>query len=164
MNSITKSIDVNLPVSTVYNQWTQFEEFPMFMDGVEEIIQVDDEMTHWTVNIGGINREFDAQIVEQHPDERIAWKSVDGPEHAGVVTFHRLNDEQTRVTLQMDWEPEGLAEKVGAGLKLDEAQIQNDLNNFKEIIEANGFETGGWRGDIPADSPAGRFAQTVSIV
>ena len=142
MSSIQQSIDVDVPVSTAYNQWTQFEEFPQFMSGVESISQQDDAHLHWVVTVGGVEREFDAEITEQHPDERVAWRSVDGPQHAGVVTFHRLSDAETRVTLQLDWEPEGFVENVGAALQIDDLQVARDLKKFKEIIEARGGETG----------------------
>jgi len=148
MSTIEQSIDVDVPVSTAYNQWTQFEEFPEFMSGVESITQLDDAHLHWNVTVGGVEREFDAEITEQHPDERIAWRSVDGPQHAGVVTFHRLSPEQTRVTLQLDWEPEGFVETAGALLQVDDMQVARDLKRFKEIIEAQGGESGAWRGDI----------------
>ena len=148
MTTIEKSIDVDVPVSTAYNQWTQFEEFPEFMSGVERVTQVDDAHLHWKVSVGGVEREFDAEITEQHPDERVAWRSTDGPEHAGVVTFHRLSDDQTRVTLQLDWEPEGFIETAGAALQIDDIQVARDLAKFKEIIEAQGVESGEWRGDI----------------
>jgi len=148
MTTIEKSIDVDVPVSTAYNQWTQFEEFPEFMSGVESITQVDDAHLHWKVSVGGVDREFDAEITEQHPDERVAWRSTGGPEHAGVVTFHRLSDDQTRVTLQLDWEPEGFVETAGAVLQIDDMQVARDLAKFKEIIEAQGVESGEWRGDI----------------
>ena len=154
MSSIQQSIDVDVPVSTAYNQWTQFEEFPQFMSGVESISQQDDAHLHWVVTVGGVEREFDAEITEQHPDERVAWRSVDGPQHAGVVTFHRLSDAQTRVTLQLDWEPEGFVENVGAALQIDDLQIARDLKRFKEIIEARGGETGAWRGDIDREPDA----------
>jgi len=142
VSSIQQSIDVDVPVSTAYNQWTQFEEFPQFMSGVESISQQDDAHLHWVVTVGGVEREFDAEITEQHPDERVAWRSVDGPQHAGVVTFHRLSDAETRVTLQLDWEPEGFVENVGAALQIDDLQVARDLKKFKEIIEARGGETG----------------------
>ncbi len=154
MSSIQQSIDVDVPVSTAYNQWTQFEEFPRFMSGVESISQQDDAHLHWVVTVGGVEREFDAEITEQHPDERVAWRSVDGPQHAGVVTFHRLSDAQTRVTLQLDWEPEGFVETVGAALQVDDLQVARDLKKFKEIIEAQGRESGAWRGDIDRDPDA----------
>ena len=148
MSNITQSIDVDVPVRTAYDQWTQFEEFPRFMEGVEEIRQLDATHTHWTTTIGGVEREFDAEITEQHPDERVAWNSTTGPDHAGVVTFHRLGDAQTRVTVQIDWSPEGVVEKAGDLLQLDERRVKGDLVRFKEFIESRGVETGAWRGDV----------------
>jgi uncharacterized membrane protein len=147
--SVTESIDVNVPVQTAYNQWTQFESFPNFMSGVENIVQQDDKHLHWKTRIGGVEREFDAEITEQHPDERVAWKSTDGTTHAGVVTFHKLADDETRVTVQLDWEPEGVVEKAGAVVGIDDHQVKSDLNRFKEFIESRGSETGAWRGDVP---------------
>ena len=149
MSDITQTIDVDVPVTVAYNQWTQFESFPQFMDGVDEVVQKDDTMTHWKISIAGVKREFDAKITEQHPDERVAWKSVDGTEHAGVVTFHQLDPAKTRVTLQIDTKPEGLAEKVGDAVGLTNANAKGDLKRFKEFIESTGHETGGWRGDVP---------------
>lgn len=148
MTSIEKTIDVDAPISAVYNQWTQFEDFPKFMGGVESITQTDDAHLHWTVSIAGVRREFDAEISEQHADERVAWMSTDGPLHAGVVTFYRLSDDTTRVTLQIDWQPEGLVEQAGALFQVDDLQVASDLEKFKNLIEAQGVETGGWRGDI----------------
>lgn len=149
MTTIEKNIDVHVPVEVAYNQWTQFESFPYFMEGVERVIQVDDTMTHWETAIGGVHREFDARITEQHPDERIAWRSVAGPEHGGVVTFHRLDSDTTRVSLQMEYEPETVAEKAGTVLGVVDHRISGDLKRFKEFIEREGKETGAWRGDIP---------------
>ncbi len=148
MPTIEQSIDVEVPVTTVYNQWTQFESFPQFMGGVESITQIGDTLTHWKTKIGGVEREFDARITEQHPDERVAWTSVDGTTHAGVVTFHRISDTTTRIMVQIDWETESLAEKVGAVVGVDDAQVKGDLKRFKEFIEARGTETGAWRGDV----------------
>jgi uncharacterized membrane protein len=148
MPSVQESIDVDVPLTTVYNQWTQFEDFPHFMGGVERVTQVSDTLTHWKTSIGGVEREFDAEITEQHPDERVAWKSVDGKTHAGVVTFHRLSDTSTRVMVQIDWETESLTEKAGAVLGVDDRQVKKDLDRFKEFIESRGVETGGWRGDV----------------
>lgn len=148
MTTIEKSIDVDVPISTAYNQWTQFEEFPEFMSGVDQVTQLDDRHLHWKVSVGGVDREFDAEITEQHPDERVAWRSTGGPEHAGVVTFHRLTDDQTRVTLQLDWQPEGFVETAGSVLQVDDVQVANDLKRFKEIIEAQGVESGAWRGHV----------------
>nr|WP_297429081.1 SRPBCC family protein [uncultured Actinotalea sp.] len=148
MPSVQESIDVDVPLSSVYNQWTQFEDFPHFMGGVDTVTQVGDTLTHWKTTVGGVEREFDAEITEQHPDERVAWKSVDGKTHAGVVTFHRLSDTTTRVMVQIDWETESLVEKAGAAIGVDDRQVKKDLERFKEFIEARGAETGGWRGDV----------------
>lgn len=149
MSNVTESVDVLAPLSAVYNQWTQFETFPEFMGGVESITQTDDTHLHWTTSIGGVQREFDTEITEQHADERVAWKSTDGLTHAGVITFHRLSAEQTRVTAQIDWQPEGLVEKAGAAVGVDDHQVKGDLARFKQFIEARGTETGGWREDVP---------------
>ena len=148
MASITKSIDVEVPVRTAYDQWTQFEEFPRFMEGVEEVRQLDPTHTHWTTKVGGVEREFDAEITEQHPDERVAWTSRTGPDQAGVVTFHKLQDAKTRVTVQMDWEPGNATEKVGSALNFDDRRVEGDLERFKKFIESRGAETGAWRGDV----------------
>jgi uncharacterized membrane protein len=149
MASIIKSVDVHVPIRTAYNQWTQFESFPAFMNGVESVTQLDDRHTHWVTKIGGVRREFDAEITEQHPDDRIAWKSVGGDtRHAGVVTFHRLNDNDTRVTVQMEWQPEGVAEKVGSAVGVVDMQVKADTQRFKKYIEDRGAETGQWRGDV----------------
>jgi uncharacterized membrane protein len=148
--TVAESIDVAVPVRTAYNQWTQFETFPNFMSGVESIQQLDDTHTHWRVRIGGREREFDATITEQMPDERVAWKSTEGPTHAGVVTFHRLNDDETRVTVQLDWQPAGATEKVGSAIGMDDRQVKSDLKRFKSYIEQRGpgYESGGWRGQV----------------
>ncbi|MFC9690898.1 SRPBCC family protein [Kribbella sp. NPDC056951] len=149
MSTITQSIDVEVPVTTAYNQWTQFESFPQFMEGVEEIRQLDATHNHWVVKVGGATREFDATVTEQHADERVAWRSDSGPQHAGVVTFHKLSDTTSRVTAQMDIDPEGFLEKVGDKLGVVEGRVKGDLQRFKEFIEERGGETGGWRGDVP---------------
>jgi uncharacterized membrane protein len=151
MASVTKSIDVHVPISQAYNQWTQFETFPQFMGGVDEIKQLDDRHLHWKVNVGGQEREFDAEVTEQHPDERVAWKSTDGKTHAGVVTFHKLNDAETRVTVQLEWQPEGVAEKAGALVGVDDRQVSKDLDKFKLFIENRPGETGAWRGEVPRE-------------
>jgi membrane protein len=153
MSTVVESVDVAVPVRTAYNQWTQFEEFPNFMEGVEEIRQVTPEMTHWKVKVAGVEREFDARITEQHPDERVAWTSVDGPKHAGVVTFHRLDDTHTRVTVQMDLEPEGIAETVGDKTGIVDRRVKGDVKRFKEFIENRGGESGAWRGDVERPQP-----------
>lgn len=153
MATVTESIDVDVPVRTAYDQWTQFESFPHFLDEVDEVRQVDDTTNHWRVTIGGATREFDTVIAEQHPDERVAWKSVAGDvEHAGVVTFHRLSDSSTRVTVQLDWAPSDLLEKAGAVFGLDDHAVKKDLQNFKRFIESQGSETGAWRGEVDGPS------------
>ena len=140
-----------------YDQWTQFEEFPQFMEGVEEVRQVDDTHTHWRTKVAGKELEFDAEITEQHPDERIAWRSTSGPSHAGVVTFHRLSDERTKIMLQLDAEPEGVVEKVGDALGVLDRRTKGDLERFRELVERRGTrpEAGAatWR---PADVRRGR--------
>jgi uncharacterized membrane protein len=151
MPTIEESIDVAVPVRTAYNQWTQFEEFPRFMEGVEEIRQLDDTHVHWVASIAGTRHEWDAEITEQHPDERVAWRNVDGKDNAGVVTFHRLGDGETRVMVQIDWVPEGVKEKLGGALGADDRRVRGDLQRFKEMIEQRGTETGAWRGDVPQD-------------
>ncbi|MCD0445720.1 SRPBCC family protein [Glycomyces sp. A-F 0318] len=154
MGAITESVDVHVPVSTAYNQWTQFETFPSFMEGVESITQLDDTHLHWVTNVGGVTREFDASITEQHPDERVAWKSLNGPTHAGVVTFHRLDDDNTRVTAQMDLDPEGFAEKAADKLGVLNRRVKGDMERFKDFIENQGYESGSWRGDVPPPGSA----------
>ncbi|MGX7825854.1 SRPBCC family protein [Actinokineospora sp. 24-640] len=149
MGNITKSIDVEVPVSTAYNQWTQFESFPNFMEGVTEIRQIDDTHTRWVVEIAGVRREFDATITEQHPDERVAWAADDGPKHAGVVTFHRIDDTTSRVTVQMDIDPEGFIENVADKVGILDRRVKGDLDRFKTFIESRGHESGAWRGDVP---------------
>ena len=148
MSTIEKSIDINAPAQKVYNQWTQFEEFPRFMAGVLEVRQLDDKRLHWRTNIGGKEKDFIAEITEQLPDERIAWRSRAGASHAGVVTFHPLNEQQTRIMLQMEYEPEGILENAGDVLGIATRRIENDLERFKEFIEVRDSETGAWRGRI----------------
>jgi uncharacterized membrane protein len=148
MSTIEQSIDVNVPVHTAYNQWTQFEEFPRFMEGVEEVRQLEDRRLHWRANIGGRVEEWDAVITEQHPDERIAWKNTTGAPNAGVVTFHRLADTKTRIMLQMEYDPQGVVENLGDMLGVVSRRVANDLERFKDFIEARGHETGAWRGEV----------------
>ncbi|MGK5557798.1 SRPBCC family protein [Actinomadura kijaniata] len=152
MSRIEQSIDVQVPVRTAYNQWTQFESFPEFMEGVDRIDQVSDTRTHWVTSIAGVKREFDAEITEQLPDERVAWTSIGELRQAGVVTFHRLGENQTRVMLQMEFEPEGVAEKAADALNVVERRVKGDLKKFKEFIEERGGqETGAWRGEVGQD-------------
>jgi uncharacterized membrane protein len=149
MSTITESVDVDVDVRTAYDQWTQFEDFPAFMEGVERIDQIDDTHLHWVVKVGPVTREFDATVTEQHPDERVAWTSDSGPEHAGVVTFHRLSDHATRVTVQMDVDPDGFVEEIADKAGLLDRRTRGDLQRFKEFIERRGGEpTGAWRGEV----------------
>ncbi|HEV8614540.1 MAG TPA: SRPBCC family protein, partial [Methylomirabilota bacterium] len=151
MASIEQSIDVEVPVRTVYNQWTQFEEFPRFMEGVREVRQLDDKRLHWKAQVAGKEKEWDAEITEQIPDERIAWRSRSGAWNAGVVTFHRLGDGRARVMLQLEYEPEGVVENVGDALGFVTSRVKGDLERFKAFIESRGHETGAWRGEIEQD-------------
>ncbi|NMH98180.1 SRPBCC family protein [Pseudonocardia acidicola] len=156
--NLLHSVDVAVPVSTAYDQWTQFESFPQFMEGVDRIDQLDRTRTHWVTSIGGVQREFDAEITEQHPDERVAWKTENGVHQAGVVTFHRVDADTTRVTLQLDYEPEGVTEKVGDALGIVERRTKSDLDNFKRFIESRGAAEGAWRGDVERASQRGQTA------
>jgi uncharacterized membrane protein len=152
MSEIEEGIDVEVPVRTAYNQWTQFEEFPRFMEGVKSVRQLDDTHLHWVAEVGGKEKEWDAEIAEQTPDERVAWHSTSGAPNAGVVTVHRLDDNTTRVTLQMEVEPEGVVETAGEALGFLDRQVKGDLQRFKVFIEARGTETGAWRGRVESPS------------
>jgi uncharacterized membrane protein len=148
MSTIVESIDVQVPVRTAYNQWTQFEEFPQFMEGVEQVRQITDTKVHWVAEIAGQKREWDAEITEQTPDQRIAWRSTEGATNAGVVTFHRLDDGRSKIMLQLDYEPEGAMEKAGDMLGLVKTRAKGDLKRFKQFIETRGAESGAWRGEV----------------
>jgi uncharacterized membrane protein len=152
MSTIEQSVEVDVPVRTAYDQWTQFEEFPRFMEGVEEVRQVTDTRLHWKAEIAGVEREWDAEITEQTPDHRIAWRSTDGSENGGVVTFHKLADSRTKVMLQLDFEPEGFVEKAGDMLGVVRMRTKGDLERFKDFIEARGTSTGAWRGEVEQDN------------
>ncbi len=152
MATIEQSIEVHVPVRTAYNQWTQFEEFPRFMEGVEGVRHLDDTTTEWSTRVGGREKSFQAKITEQLPDARVAWASTDGSPNAGVVTFHQIDEDTTRVMLQMDYEPEGLVEKAGDAFGVAERRVKGDLERFKEMIEGRGSETGAWRGEVPRES------------
>jgi uncharacterized membrane protein len=157
MANIEKSIDIDVPVRTAYDQWTQFEEFPRFMEGVKSVRQMDDNHLRWCAELGGKEVEWTAEITEQKPDERIAWRSLGGARNAGVVNFHRLSNERSRVALQLDYEPEGATETVGDWIGVTSRRVEGDLERFKEFIEARGQETGAWRGTIPSpDERRGR--------
>ena len=148
MPTVEKSIEVEVPVRTAYNQWTQFEEFPSFMESVESVTQLDDTHVRWVVQIAGKRHEWEAEITEQDPDQRIAWRATDGKANAGVVTFHRIADDRTRIMIQMDYEPEGAIERVGSAVGAAERQVEEDLERFKALIESRGQETGAWRREV----------------
>jgi len=148
MSRIEESIEVNVPITTAYNQWTQFEEFPQFMEGIESVQQIDETHLLWTAEIGGKKEEWRAEITEQHPDHRVAWKATEGRENGGVVTFHRIDDATTRLMVQMDWEPDGALESAGALVGADSRRVKGDLDRFKQLIESRGSESGAWRGDV----------------
>jgi uncharacterized membrane protein len=148
-STVEESIEVNVPVSTAYNQWTQFEDFPKFMDSVREVRQLDDTHLRWRADVAGKEEQWDAEITEQIPDHRIAWRSISGVQNAGVVTFHKISDSKTRIMLQMDYVPRGADEKIGDMLGFVKMQLKGNLNRFKELIESRGTETGAWRGTVP---------------
>jgi uncharacterized membrane protein len=147
-SSIVETIEVNVPVSTAYNQWTQFEDFPQFMKSVREVRQLDDKHLHWRASVAGDEKEWDAEITEQIPDKRIAWRSTTGVKNGGVVTFHKISDSCTRIALQMDYEPDGPLEAIGDTFGAVRMEARSNLSNFKELLEKRGSETGAWRGKI----------------
>lgn len=152
MPNVTESIDVNVPLSSSYNQWTQFEEFPRFMDGVTSVTQLDESRLRWVAEVAGQEKEWIAEITKQAPDLRVAWRAMSGAENAGVVTFHHIDDETTRMTLQMDVEPDGFVETAGTALGFLERRVKGDLERFKRFIESRGAETGAWRGTVESGS------------
>lgn len=145
---IEKSIEVKAPLHTTYNQWTQFEEFPMFMEGVKEVQQLDDKRLHWRAEIAGKVKEWDAEIFEQVPDTKIAWRSTSGARNDGIVTFDKRGNDKTRVTLHLDYDPKGATENVGDALGFVSRRVEGDLKRFKEFVESHQSETGAWRGEI----------------
>jgi uncharacterized membrane protein len=148
MARVEKSIVVEKPIRMVYDQWTQFEEFPRFMEGVEEVRQLDDKHLHWRAKIGGKVEEWDSEIVQQIPDQTIAWRHSGGAMNNGVVIFTPLDGERTDVTLAIEYDPKGFVEKVGDVLGVVSRRVEGDLERFKKFIEERGAETGGWRGEI----------------
>ncbi|HET9522360.1 MAG TPA: SRPBCC family protein [Candidatus Limnocylindrales bacterium] len=156
MPRFEESIDINVPIRTAYNQWTQFEEFPRFMEGVERVVQRDDKYLDWTASIAGQKKEWTAEITDQTPDVRIAWKSISGEENGGAVLFQSLDANRTRLTLKLDADPEGPIETVGANLGFLERRVKGDLERFKEFIEGRGGETGAWRGEIHGEKVSQR--------
>lgn len=148
MSLVEEGIEVDVPVSTAYNQWTQFEEFPKFMEGVKEVRQLDDTRLHWVAEIAGRTREWEAKITEQRPDERVAWVAIDGAHNSGVATFHRLSDTSSRVMLQLEFDPDNIVERAGDALGAVKLRVKGDMKRFKEFIESRGSETGAWRGEV----------------
>ncbi len=148
--TIDESIEVNVPVSAAYNQWTQFEDFPLFMEGVEHVEQLDDTRLHWIAKVGGKTNEWDAKILEQHPDKQISWISEDGKKTRGTVSFEPVGESKTRIRLSMSYQAEGAAEKLGSAAGLDQRRVRGDLERFKDLIESRGAESGAWRGEVSA--------------
>jgi uncharacterized membrane protein len=148
MERISKSIEVDCPVRTVYNQWTQFEEFPRFMEGVKRVTQLDDQRLHWEAEVAGRDKEWDARITDQIPDQRIAWESQSGEYTSGVVTFQSSGPDRTRVNLELSYDPEGFVESTGDAIGVVSRRVEKDLEHFKDFIEHRGHETGAWRGTI----------------
>ena len=158
MATVEKTIEVDVPVRTAYNQWTQFEEFPRFMEGVKEVTQVDDMRIQWHADLGGKDERWEAEITSQVPDERIAWRSISGAENSGIVTFHPVQDGKTQVHLRIEYQPEGLVEMAGDLLGVVSRRVEGDLERFKKFIESRGDETGAWRGHIHAGEVKGEGA------
>jgi uncharacterized membrane protein len=147
MQTVEETIDVAVPVRTAYDQWTRFESFPNFMSGVDSVTQLTDRTNHWVVSVGGAKREFDTEIIEQQPDERIAWRSTDGQTHAGAVVFTPLQSGSTRVWVRFEWAPETFTDTAGAALGFDNMQVREDLRRFRDFVEARGT-AGAWRGEV----------------
>jgi uncharacterized membrane protein len=156
MARVEETIEVNVPLRTAYNQWTQFEEFPKFMEGVKSVRQLDDRTLEWNAEIAGDEEKWTAEITEQEPDQRIAWRSISGIQTNGLVTFARAGEGATRVTLAMEWQPKGMVQAAGDRLGFDDRRVKGDLERFKEFIESRGAETGAWRGEIEQGSPTSR--------
>lgn len=146
--TLTATTEVDVPVRVAYDQWTQFESFPHFLGGVDSVTQLDDTLTHWVVSIGGVRREFDAEIADQVPDDHVAWRSIGEVMHRGRVEFTPKDAGHTQVDLEIEWEPEGFVENAGAALQLDDLQVKSDLKRFKEFVEHHGAPAGGWRGEV----------------
>ena len=150
METIKESIDVSVPVGTAYNQWTQFEQFPKFMEGVESVTQIDDTHLRWAANVGGARREWEAEIVEQVPDQKIAWRATSGKGPNGIVTFEPLGSDATLIMVEISYEPDGSMETLGAKVGIDSRQVAADLKRFEQLVETMGAETGAWRGEVHA--------------
>ena len=150
MATIEQSVEVKVPLSTAYNQWTQFEDFPLFMEGVDHVQQLDDTRLHWAATVAGKTNEWDAKILEQHPDKQVSWISEDGKKTRGTVTFEPVGESKTLIRLSMSYQAEGLTEALGSAVGLDERRVRGDLERFKELIESRGTESGAWRGEVSA--------------
>ncbi len=148
MAKVEQSIEVNVPVQTAYNQWTQFEDFPQFMEGVESVTQIDETHLRWVAEVGGKRHEWEAEITDQQPDQRIAWRATDGKDNAGAVTFQSLGGDQTRIDVEMSYDTEGVVEALGSAIGADDRRVKGDLERFKELIESRGIESGAWRGEV----------------
>ena len=148
MAEVDESVEVSVPVSTAYNQWTQFEDFPQFMDGVKSVQQTDETHLHWVAEVAGRRHEWDAEITYQDPDRHIAWRAIDGKKNTGAVKFEPLGDDRTRIKVRMSYEAEGVAESVGDALGVDDRGVRADLERFKQLVESRGSETGAWRGEV----------------
>jgi len=148
MASVNESIEVDVPVSVAYNQWTQFEEFPQFMEGVKSVRQLDDTHLEWKAEIGGEEHSWQAEIGRQEPDRLVSWRAVDGKYNSGKVTFEPLEDNRTRIDVEITYDAEGWKESVGSAFGLDSRRVSGDLDRFKELIETREMETGGWRGEV----------------
>jgi uncharacterized membrane protein len=148
MSQIIESVEVDVPVRVAYDQWTQFESFPSFMEGVERVVQVDDTTLEWTASIAGKVKHWRAEITEQRPDELVAWRSTEGARNDGAVTFERLGTDRTRLELRLDVEPDGLVEKAGDAIGVVERRVRGDLERFKAFVESRGQATGAWRGTV----------------
>ena len=150
MTTVKESIEVDVPVSTAYNQWTQFEEFPKFMEGVESVKQIDDTHLRWVAEVGGKRREWQAEIVDQVPDQKIAWRAIDDNGPNGIVEFEPLGEDKTLIAVEMAYEPESITEQLGSAMGVDSRQVKRDLERFKELVESRGVESGAWRGEVDA--------------
>ncbi|WP_458113550.1 SRPBCC family protein [Arthrobacter sp. R1-13] len=158
MATVQESINVNVPLSQAYNQWTQFEDFPHFMSGVDSVTQIDDTTVHFKTSIAGVKREYDAAITLQEPDNRVTWESLDQPRNAGTVWFEALGPTETQVTVELVWEPDSAAENIGAAIGLDSRQVAADLKRFKKFIEEREVETGAWRESVSGGEVSGSSA------
>jgi uncharacterized membrane protein len=151
METLEESIEVEAPVTATYNQWTQFEDFPRFMEGVESVTQLDDKRVHWVAEVAGKRKEWDAEVTRQVPDREIDWVGLGDPDNRGRIVFEALDGDTSKVTMMLDYDPEGIVEEIGDALGLVKRRVRGDMERFKEFIEARGRETGGWRGQIGAN-------------